>query len=381
MNILVIAHSQGLDSPTAIFIDDQIEAYIRLGHTVRVISPVAYGKPRWGGSRFDAHIHSENINGINYTYLRYITLSHYGEKHFNTASAIAALSCSLKSILKGFSPDVIHAHTLGFDSEIGKWLKKKLNCPLVVTTHGSDTAIPLQNGEGEFLKKCCDGVDTVVAVSSVLADKLRSCGTNTGIISILNGFNLQYLPEPAEKVPFSMIQVGHLIPQKRVDVSLRAFAKIKARYPAAVMTVIGRGSETEALKQLCEELNIAESVRFLGQVPNQTVLNEMAKAQFFVMPSVREGFGIVYLEAMANKCITIGTEGEGISDLIVSGENGFLVPPDDPEKITEVILSCLSDPADADAIAAKGRQDALSLTWERNAEQYIALFENILRKM
>ena len=96
------------------------------------------------------------------------------------------------------------------------------------------------------------------------------------------------------------------------------------------------------------------------------------------MPSVNEGFGIVYLEAMASGCITVGTEGEGIADLIVSGKNGFLVPPDSPDAIVSVIEWCLEHPEEADAIAEQGRKDALDLTWEHNAEQYIELFERML---
>lgn len=104
----------------------------------------------------------------------------------------------------------------------------------------------------------------------------------------------------------------------------------------------------------------------------------MAACQFFVMPSHPEGFGIVYLESMANGCITIGTEGEGIADLIHSGENGFLVPADDPDSIVQVIEWCLANPEKAAAIAERGRQDALALTWERNAAQYLALFQTLL---
>ena len=103
----------------------------------------------------------------------------------------------------------------------------------------------------------------------------------------------------------------------------------------------------------------------------------MAKAQFFCMPSVREGFGIVYAEAMASGCITIGTEGEGVADVIRSGENGFLVPPDDPDAIGAVISWCLSHPAEAAAIARRGRETAMGLTWAHNAAQYIQLFKEL----
>jgi glycosyltransferase involved in cell wall biosynthesis len=93
------------------------------------------------------------------------------------------------------------------------------------------------------------------------------------------------------------------------------------------------------------------------------------------MPSIREGFGIVYAEAMACGCVAIGTEGEGIADLIVSGENGYLVPPDDPEAIVETITACLQQPESMRAVADAGRAAALQLTWEVNAAQYLQLFQ------
>ena len=78
---------------------------------------------------------------------------------------------------------------------------------------------------------------------------------------------------------------------------------------------------------------------------------------------------------MASGCVTIGTEGEGIAVLIISGENGFLVPPDDPDAIVQTIEWCLGHPDKASAIAERGRRDALNLTWEKNAKQYTALFQ------
>ena len=165
-----------------------------------------------------------------------------------------------------------------------------------------------------------------------------------------------------------------MIKQKHFDTTLHAFAQLKMKYPTACFTIIGQGGERGLLESLAEDLGVRGSVRFMGQMPNEVVMSEMAKAQFFCMPSVREGFGIVYLEAMASGCITIGTEGEGVADLIENGKNGFLVPPEDPDAIVRVIEWCLEHSEESESIAQQGRRDALSLTWECNAAQYIDLF-------
>ena len=142
-------------------------------------------------------------------------------------------------------------------------------------------------------------------------------------------------------------------------------------------TVVGSGPERINLEKLCAELSISEAVTFTGQLSNREVQQRMAEATFFVMPSVREGFGIVYLEAMAAGCITIGTEGEGITDAIISGENGFLVPADDPDAIVKVIRSCMENPQRAKVIAENGRKTAEKMTWSHNALQYQALFSKL----
>ena len=167
---------------------------------------------------------------------------------------------------------------------------------------------------------------------------------------------------------------------KKLDISLTAFAALKRQYPDAAFTIVGRGrteKEDRAPRKLVEQLDLEDSVSFLGYLDNAAAISEMGKSRFFVMPSHPEGFGVAYLEAMSMGCVTIGTEGQGIADLIVSGENGFLVPPDDPEAIVKVISWCVEHPQEADRIAERGRREAMSLTWDKNAAQYVRLFRTL----
>lgn len=378
MNILVVCHYGLYHELSSSFVHAQAAAYAALGHRVRVLVPVPYGKADRQGRRFSRVLTVSRADGVELYDVRFVSLSNFGERHgWNTAAVKCAVGMCWKRMLEGFAPDVIHAHTLGVDSELGAWLKEKLHCPLVVTTHGSDTSIPYEQGQFSWLADKAAPVDHVVAVSSTLARKLADSGTKTPISVILNGFRVQALPAEAERKLCSVIQVGHLIAQKHFDTTLWAFAQLKKTHTAACLTIVGHGSEQKALEQLVRELGVSDAVRFTGELSNEDVLAEMSRAQFFCMPSVREGFGIVYLEAMAAGCITIGTQGEGIADLIETGKNGFLVPPEDPDAIAEVVDWCLSHPAEADAIAQRGRADALALTWERNAAQYLQLFKEL----
>ena len=364
MNILVVCHYGLYSDLTASFVHNQVKAYAALGHQVRVIIPIPFGKRlALAGARGGPLMKRRTADGVELYYIRFLSLSNYGERHFNTPSALVSLFFLLPAILDGFSPDVIHAHALGLDSQAGAWLKKRLNIPLVVTTHGSDTFIPFSKGNLAELKRNADQPDHLVCVSSLLKQRIQDCGSSVPLSVILNGFNAQYMDPGVEKPAGSMIQADSLISRKKADVTIRAYAQLHKKYPDAVLHIVGIGDEGEHLQALCRKLGVEDGIRFHGHLSNPESLAEMAKAQFFIMPSVKEGFGIVYLEAMASGCITIGTEGEGIADLIVSGENGFLVPPDSPEAIVHSIEWCLANPIQSSAIAEQGRRTVQVMTW------------------
>ena len=153
MKILVVCHYGLYQDLTASFVHNQAKEYAALGHRVRVIIPNGIGKNGPGRGRVLPLLSERETDGVELVDLRYVTLSRYGEKHFNTSSAVAVIRVHWNRIFDDFRPDVIHAHTLGFDSEIGAWLKKKFHCPLVVTTHGSDTVLPLEKGQQALLKR------------------------------------------------------------------------------------------------------------------------------------------------------------------------------------------------------------------------------------
>lgn len=98
------------------------------------------------------------------------------------------------------------------------------------------------------------------------------------------------------------------------------------------LTVIGDGAGRRELQK------IDSSVKFTGALSHDEVMEKMGEADVFVLPSVGETFGMVYLEAMAAGCITVGTKGDGIDGIIKDGENGFLVYPT-AEDIRQTLLS------------------------------------------
>jgi len=376
MNILIFASYQNDGSPSAIFVHDQAKAYINLGHRVIIITPIAWGKKNTFSNDNRFCTTQSKIDGVEYRYLRHLSLSTYGINNINTKTALAALKRYCQTNLNGFSPDVIHAHAFGLGSDGGMWLKYHFGCPLVVTTHGGDTDWALESNYRSKAKIICNQADIIVAVSGKCQKRLKQLEGKTPVLRILNGFCVENISS-LHKEPLHMVQVGNLISSKHVEVTMHAIAKLRKKYPQFTLTVVGDGPERVNLEKLSKNLSLVDAVQFLGRLPNQQAMMEMARASFFCMPSYPEGFGIVYLEAMASGCVTIGTEGEGIADLIVSGENGFLVPPNNVDAIVRVIDDCLQGRADMEKIAVAGHQSAFELTWEKNAEQYIQLFKEI----
>ena len=351
MKILVIAtyHYQGSLFPTAIFMHEQMLAYARAGHDVRALVLIPWGKKDDFGHRFGPAVCREDVDGVEHIFLRQFSFSKYGIHGLNQRCCLVALK----------------KHTA------------KTGAPLVATDHGETLCDEPWKSRPDMILPTVDLADAVFGVSSHVERQLRRLGAKTRLGTILNGFSVQNIAPAAEKPPYSIIQVGFLQSRKKADVTIRALAKLRESYPGAALELIGTGSEQERFQKLSQDLGVGDAVQFRGYLTNPETLSAMSRSRFFVMASVDEGFGLVYAEAMASGCITIGTEGEGIADLIVSGENGFLVPPDDPEAIVKIITWCVEHPQEADRIAERGRRDALGLTWDKNAAQYIQLFETL----
>lgn len=375
MNILVLAYYGYYREFSASFVHAQAKAYAALGHRVRALVPIPAGRADWDGKRFSGPVLRREEEGVEILAFRHVSLSTYGQKGFNQKSLVRSFRKHASALLEGFPPDVLHAHTLGMGASLGAELKARLGVPLVTTAHGGDVFVSYDQGNRVQLRESAQAADHVACVSSLLRRRLEDCGVTVPMSVILNGFRIPNTAPTGSRPPLSMVQAGFLIARKKADVTIRSLAALRERHPEASLEIVGSGAELERFQALCGELGVGDAVRFSGYLPNSETLAHMSRARFFIMPSVNEGFGIVYLEAMASGCITVGTEGEGIADLIASGENGFLVPPDNPEAIVRTVEWCLEHPEKADAVAERGRRAALSLTWEKNAAQYLALFE------
>ena len=107
--------------------------------------------------------------------------------------------------------------------------------------------------------------------------------------------------------------------------------------PDYSLTFVGEGPDREEIDRVISATSSASSVRFSGKLPRKEISPLYDGADCMVMISEHEAFGLVYLEAMARGCITIGARGEGIDGVIVDGVNGFLCPAGDADELASLI--------------------------------------------
>ena len=174
-----------------------------------------------------------------------------------------------------------------------------------------------------------------------------------------------------------LLCVGRLIPIKGHIVLLRALAAARRRIPDLQLLIAGRGPLEPALRALARELELGDSVRFLGYVtPVQQAIEEAA---IVVVPSMGEGFGMVALEAMERARPVIAAEIGGLGELVQDGVTGLLVPPGEAEPLEEAIVRLAGDLPHAADMGDAGRRRALEhFLQERCTDRTELLYEGAL---
>jgi len=177
-----------------------------------------------------------------------------------------------------------------------------------------------------------------------------------------------------------IISVSNLKRSKGIDLNLYATHRLRSKHPTIRYIVVGDGPGSLALRALARRLSIDNRVKFVGRAPHLRALQHIATADVFSLPSWSEGFGIVYLEAMACGKPVIACHGEGPEDFVEHGKTGLLVKPRDVTSLVEALDFLLSHPEEARAMGDRARRVVLgNYTWEKNAENTIKVYKKVLK--
>lgn len=348
-----------------------VKEWQKQGHTIDVIKPnfilnsFLRGKPFYKTGQYG------NVLNINY----------WTPFWFNIIKKIRRIEAKMQSL---YSPTTLHSSlfTLHYDVIIahmpsGILFADKLGLPFVAGVHNSDLEV-LTNPLYEFhfkkrLKKALDNAKAIACRSFVIKDKLLKLypefesktftapsGIDENIIH-----PSPFTPHPS---PIKVLTCANFKKRKNIDKVIESCKGLES----FELTVIGDGKERKKLEML------DKSVKFTGYLAHDKVLEKMRESDIFILPSVNETFGMVYLEAMSQGCITIGTIDDGIAGIIKNGENGFLTLPISSE-IRKILLNIKNMDDDAlKTLRYNSLQTIREYTSDKCAREYLQQIFKIL---
>ncbi len=320
------------------------------GHQVLIVIP----------QHPDAHPENEGLFGHNLRFLR--LRSKPCRWDADNREACPGVFAKWDS-LRDFSPDIIHIHTPFVVGRLGISWARKLKVPCVFTYHTMWESythyLPVMP---HFLavfmarrmsKKFCNNCNAVIApsnyVTNYLQKKLRIKRPiktiPSGIdISLFNGGDMceaaKYIPKVGAT---HLLYVGRLAQEKSLDFVWKVFARLRPRYPALRLVVVGDGPYRSHLEGLTKIYRLDDSIIFVGWKPRERLKHFYALARCMVFASQTETQGMVLGEAQAAGVPVVAVRCAGAEESIRDGVSGFLVDADDVDGFAECITRIIEN--------------------------------------
>jgi glycosyltransferase involved in cell wall biosynthesis len=138
-----------------------------------------------------------------------------------------------------------------------------------------------------------------------------------------------------------VLSVARMYPRKRLDDLLRAAVLLRDRIPPVRVRIVGEGPEFARLHEMHRTLGLGETVTFLGDISRQALAVEYVRADCFCLPTVQEGFGIVFAEAMAAGLAVVACRAAAVPEIVEDRRTGLLVNPRSPEELAMALETLL----------------------------------------
>jgi glycosyltransferase involved in cell wall biosynthesis len=146
---------------------------------------------------------------------------------------------------------------------------------------------------------------------------------------------------PAPRGAPTVLSVARMYPRKRLDDLLRAAVLLRDRIPPVRIRIVGEGPESARLHALRATLGLGETVTFLGDISRQALAVEYVRADCFCLPTVQEGFGIVFAEAMAAGLAVVACRAAAVPEIVEDRRTGLLVNRESPEELAMALETLL----------------------------------------
>jgi phosphatidylinositol alpha-1,6-mannosyltransferase len=234
-----------------------------------------------------------------------------------------------------------------------KWASREL-LKTIVISHGVEVWQPLSllRRYAVSLADCVvapstDTAEKLAAVQSVAKEKIRKLPWPLSPTFLLLADSPTAL-SLSHRLPRGQIilTVGRWSASERykgADELIRAVAQLRPAFPGLNLVAVGGGDDLPRLRMLASEVGVADRVHFLDGLSREEVAACYARSDIFALPSTGEGFGMVFLEAMAFGKPVVAAASGGSTDLIQDGANGLLVPPHDVEQLAHALERLLKD--------------------------------------
>lgn len=164
-----------------------------------------------------------------------------------------------------------------------------------------------------------------------------------------------------------------------VDAVLRAFALVQQQIPEAMLTIVGDGSQRQALETLAAELNLKQT-SFTGRVEHEEIYRHYADADVFLNASRIDNQPLSILEAFACGLPVVTTDAGGIPDIVTDGETGFVVAVDDHQALAQRATKLLSNGNTVAIMTRKAREECRKYTWEVVCDRWLSLYRNLAER-
>ena len=281
-----------------------------------------------------------------------------------------ALASKMVEVAKFEKLDLIHAHyaiTHATSAYIAKQILNDEHLRIITTLHGTDiTLIGLEPSFLSVMKFSIEKSDGVTAVSRFLKEKtITNYGINKEIEVIPNFVDTQLFSRMAETnvrkaiAPNGeniLIHISNFRLVKRVTDVIRIFNLVLKKVPSKLV-LVGDGPDRSNCENLCRELGLGDSVKFLGKQAELVEL--LSAADLFLMPSQSESFGLSALEAMACEVPVISSSVGGLPELVVHGETGYIAEIGDIERMAKYAIELLVNTTRREMFAKAGRKRAV----------------------
>lgn len=271
-------------------------------------------------------------------------------------------------IKRSFQPDLVHLFALGPSAFFYLQTRDVQPAPMLLHLHG-EVLRGNADGADSVLERVLHSAAWVTSVSEASLRAARALVPDIGARSSVEHTGIRDDRSNVTPLPFDpprLLCVARLVRDKGIDIALEALSRLRERFPALDLWIAGDGPARADLQAQAAALGLEKRVKFLGWVSPQRVGEVMRSATLVVMPSRRESMPLVALQAGQAARPVVATNVGGLSEVIVDGRTGILVPPEDPTALAAKIAGLIEHPAEATRLGAAAAERVRSqFSWER----------------